>query len=68
MALGGAALVVSAEGDVLEVRAGAGCELPLADAIGRPLHAVLGLEDTDAEAGQYQLWLACAIGADLERW
>ena len=68
MALGGAALVVSAEGDVLEVRAGAGCELPLDNAIGRPLHAVLGLEDTDGEAGQYQLWLACAIGADLELW
>jgi two-component system chemotaxis sensor kinase CheA len=67
-AVSGTAIVVSPEGNVIDVRAGDRAVVQLGDAVGRPLHLVLGLDDAAPEAGQFQLWLACAIGADIDLW
>jgi two-component system chemotaxis sensor kinase CheA len=67
-AVSGTAIVVSPEGNVIDVRAGDRAVVQLGDAVGRPLHVVLGLDDAAPEAGQWQLWLACAVGADIDLW
>lgn len=62
----GAVLVSDGAGVVQNAWAGPSSPVAIEGAVGRPLHAVLGLADDAPAAGQLQLWLACAIGVDSE--
>jgi two-component system chemotaxis sensor kinase CheA len=62
----GAVLVADGAGLVQNAWAGPTSPIGVDGAIGRALHAVLGLADDAPAAGQLQLWLACAVGVDSE--
>ncbi|HUQ08292.1 MAG TPA: ATP-binding protein [Kofleriaceae bacterium] len=65
-ALPSTTLVVSTEGVVLQAYSGYDPVLDVSAAVGMKLHEVLGIDADGADAARWQMWLACAVGQDLE--
>lgn len=65
-ALPSSTLVVDAEGVVVQAHAGFDPAIDVTDAIGRRWCEMLGIDEDGPDAARWQMWLACALGHDLE--
>jgi two-component system chemotaxis sensor kinase CheA len=65
-ALPSTTLVANSEGVVQQAHAGYDPVLDVSAAVNRKLHEVLGIDADSADAARWQMWLACAVGHDLE--
>jgi len=65
-ALPSTTLVVDPDGVIVQAHAGFDPALDVSDARGHRLCAVLGIDEDGPDAARWQMWLACALGHDLE--